>query len=1825
MEDDLRAEILKEGMKPADAAKPGTPGAKEPLQLPHSEFTDNSPEAKAARAEAAKPAEVAKGSLPADAKVTYLGKKEPVLKDVGQPEDHWQVALPGETRGVTVTRSELEKQGIDVSKLPTDEAAKQGEPTNALQKQGTGPETVRNEPQGGEGVRGGNAVNKGAPREGEAAQGPQAVPEAGQPERTAAAEPPRGNVAPQPDEGAPREGGVSPERGGAPREDVPNAPADARGAERPAEPAGAGTPARGDSGAVGEGVGAEVATEHSGASVPERLREASLPLTMREALDWASDDRSHGDEAMAAVADELRKNAPAHLMDRKLNESQRKVLMKKLGMAADKERDKGEAIDVETSEQRKALPASKGEPTWQKFPASEKSLDVPRGEMPQVKSEDRPALVESLKEKGIASKNRMMKVADLKPTQAEFSPEKVQAAREHKGSDRKILVSKDGYIVDGHHQWMADKTDGVDNIPVTQIDAPVRKLLPEVSAFEKAKTGEGPKETRPAEEQPHAVVEKDGKDTKITPTPHAEAAVSKLATPKQIKAQKAFIGDAITEALKDAPSAPDFEKDLAEAGKAGERAKTLADKDAAQKAFYDKYPATITIDVPGDGTFRVPKVKEALEAFQKKIDRKFGGSELRPPTIPAKAVPKLTPEELAEHKVEPEVPGVTTPEKGVVSGSKAEAWADSVIKDIGKKARMLGLGTPQEYAAIAVKGVAIAERGVRDFAKWSAEMVKEFGEKIRPHLQDLHDAIMKHAPEETAQAQKPEKAPGKGNYYRSLPDTERTANEDIVRQVYQRRGQQPDLDSAQAIIDAKGPDEALRLSTSKADNGVPEPVKTAIYVKLAQAADQKFFDAKTPAEKAAALRARQALSTVKAPQATEAGQGISMFQQIGKSERGHAVDQHLSDVSEAQERKLGNDGKKALDEASDAVEKAKEDAIDKASDEMRKSLRKLKVGKSAWQKYREDAAAQMIKLVDSSAEPPKEQAPLKEFADRIIAEMKGRFKGLLPERPEGKPPPTAMEVMKEAMDNRERYGQVLTTVRDEMAKKYGEGSPPVDLVDTLLSNLELRPWSDRLLTKAIKTAHDAMGDKAADIARQHITKTDIKAGDIADALVKDAGISGADATRLASDLTDRAKEIYAQEREKALERLKEKFTNSTRAKQVFSAVQKAKTLSNLGAMTRADVHDAVVQELHLPQATPEQVQKIGDLADAVERAPDVASRARATLDLATELHKARDPGTLSKAIRTGTSLWYANMLSGLTVPVKALGDITNGIGQMGAAITANPAKAPELLKGWLSGVPEGLERAASVMKSGRGSIDFDAAKGGDVTAKSPDPRRMSDLDDLTGKAAVYPGMMKYVPRTFRALEAMFAVPAREAYARLAATKLLEGDYSGKDLDSKVKETLGITREQFDGFKEQAEGEGFKGADAGLRVAQLMQEHRLSSPEGAAAAASADKFSRESVYANEPTGLMGVMYRWIKDGVENKVKVAGVPIMKPFLPFLKVPTNLLNESVNWAGYGAKRALAGTRDAEGVHSMPDADERNRLLVKAAAGSLLMGVTLHAALSKKKGDDTGFDITGNGPVDMAHRVELQQQGKRPHSFRVDGRWFNSMYTPLAVPMAIVGNVADALRYEKTPDQLLLGNKVADAVAGIGKSFVDTPMLEGLSNLAEIASGKTGAAKMGRFLAATGSSTVVPAAVRQIDQALDPREREASSMKDIAKAQIPFERRSLPVRTDALGDAVTYSPEQRIASAQKADPLRKALSDRNIAPSEPERQTKLGNRTMTDKEFNFYKTVSGRLIKARLDALRPGFYGKTDAAVQNEVRRVEETERKKVREQIGRMAGVN
>lgn len=87
-----------------------------------------------------------------------------------------------------------------------------------------------------------------------------------------------------------------------------------------------------------------------------------------------------------------------------------------------------------------------------------------------------------------------------------------------------------------------------------------------------------------------------------------------------------------------------------------------------------------------------------------------------------------------------EIPAVPTPKPeplGLITGTSAEAWADRVIQESQKRLNV-GLD-PELFAAYTVKGAALLERGVRDFAKWSAEMLSQFGADLQPHLQRIYD------------------------------------------------------------------------------------------------------------------------------------------------------------------------------------------------------------------------------------------------------------------------------------------------------------------------------------------------------------------------------------------------------------------------------------------------------------------------------------------------------------------------------------------------------------------------------------------------------------------------------------------------------------------------------------------------------------------------------------------------------------------------------------------------------------------------------------------------------------------------------------------------------------------------------------------------------------------------------------------------------------------------------------------------------------------------------------------------------------------------------
>lgn len=129
-----------------------------------------------------------------------------------------------------------------------------------------------------------------------------------------------------------------------------------------------------------------------------------------------------------------------------------------------------------------ALSGEKINRAWTKFAPASGTLNIPRAEMPQIKAEHRGAMVNFLNARGIVSTQEEVPASSLKPTQQEFSPAKVKKAKAFKGGDRSILVSSDGHVVDGHHQWMA-KLDANEPIKVIRLDAPISQLLEQVKEF----------------------------------------------------------------------------------------------------------------------------------------------------------------------------------------------------------------------------------------------------------------------------------------------------------------------------------------------------------------------------------------------------------------------------------------------------------------------------------------------------------------------------------------------------------------------------------------------------------------------------------------------------------------------------------------------------------------------------------------------------------------------------------------------------------------------------------------------------------------------------------------------------------------------------------------------------------------------------------------------------------------------------------------------------------------------------------------------------------------------------------------------------------------------------------------------------------------------------------------------------------------------------------------------------------------------------------------------------------------------------------------------
>jgi|GEM_PF-5029162 SPP1 gp7 family putative phage head morphogenesis protein len=123
-------------------------------------------------------------------------------------------------------------------------------------------------------------------------------------------------------------------------------------------------------------------------------------------------------------------------------------------------------------------------PDWFPFPSHVGSLGMARQDLPQIRSEDRDALVSFLETRGIKSHRETSRPDAYRPTQGGYSTVNLHLARVRQGPDRPILVSHDRRILDGHHQWFKSLLDTpLERIDAIVFDAPIRRLLREAARF----------------------------------------------------------------------------------------------------------------------------------------------------------------------------------------------------------------------------------------------------------------------------------------------------------------------------------------------------------------------------------------------------------------------------------------------------------------------------------------------------------------------------------------------------------------------------------------------------------------------------------------------------------------------------------------------------------------------------------------------------------------------------------------------------------------------------------------------------------------------------------------------------------------------------------------------------------------------------------------------------------------------------------------------------------------------------------------------------------------------------------------------------------------------------------------------------------------------------------------------------------------------------------------------------------------------------------------------------------------------------------------------
>ena len=1022
--------------------------------------------------------------------------------------------------------------------------------------------------------------------------------------------------------------------------------------------------------------------------------------------------------------------------------------------------------------------------------------------------------------------------------------------------------------------------------------------------------------------------------------------------------------------------------------------------------------------------------------------------------------------------------------------------------------------------------------------------------------------------------------------------------------TYEPRSNATDLQEAQRIIQQRGVDGAVAIY-KRPPVGMPGAVQSALgkalilemakAEKIARATGNKIeadalvekqidlidADLKRSTDVAQSLQAMRLFgdmsptAVVRHAERTMAEAGAQERQRVQPHVEG--IKEEMRQANESAVEQIRTDGEV------NRVARAAVDEVIAQSPEVHKGIvmelaEPFAQSPTILQHARTAVAAKVNELLNTQPRPPgmtisqHQRAIMNELAQRAASIANGHYQG-------AEPGVTLTQKLQQRLGiSGEHAGRLAKQLDAEFAKMVEKAKGKLS---QRIANQRARQQagevynpenvSDAAVEREIRRQLRDLNLKLGDVVRRAGAEVDATGATIGEKVVRASGLTGEKADALREVFDRRWKAIATEAKRRRLESMERNIGKPPR--RVREQYEKIIELTNLGAFDNARFENVLLEKMDLPTVTPEMRREIVRRANELATKPEGFQRQRATIELLDYIAKQRG----MKWWDLPMAFWYANVLSGPTTHlVNGVSNAFNLTTNLGIQMARHPLATPEILSALGRGLGKGVLEGAEVLRSGLVT--------GTRFTKFEESRPL-ELVKFEGIAKPL-NAWKYVTRALSAEDMLFFKAAEEMKSAVAARIIAKREgLSGDGLQKRVDDLLGNVEARVAAAKVQAHAEGLTGLDLRRRVNEILEQGR---PD--AMRMDAKDYALQVTFNGKPYGLIGAIAEAINYAHQKTV------VTRFAVPFTNIVSNVVNEGLNYVPpVGVGRAIWGHMKGELHGKLADREALYDQWTKAALGTALLTGLAIATAETLDDEDPAFAIYGEGPRTKDQRNQLKAGGWIPNSVKVGKRYYSFANTPAAIPLAIMGNYFDAVRF-KSLDETDALNRAAYAFLQGGHVILQSSFLDSLARLFEVAnrdSTKKSGAHLAEFAGRTAGSFVIPNALKQVDRIFDPTVYDSADVEAGVINQIPFVRKLNKAALNVFGEPVQTYVSSRFTSEQKVDPVLKMLAKKKVFISVPDRQDvtigkkKLGAgyyRVLTPDEFYDFTKESGQAIRKQL-----------------------------------------